>query len=500
MISGFRDAARAVHRPAHMSESLILALDIGVTAVRAALFDITTRRFASTATLQQIPLHTSPDGGAEIEAGALLAAARHCITGTLHLRHRDEALRGRSVKAVAVSCFWHGMVGCTEKGEAVTRIITPADSRSREASAVVRGRFDERKMHARTGCMLRNGFWLAKMTWLQRDEGRLFERARQWMSPGEWLQLRLTGEANCSLSMASGTGLLDLTAKKWDATLLKSAGLSPEKLRPLSDAPTPIGGQFAQEIPELRGLPWFPAIGDGAALTLGCGATHPGAAMIAIGDGASVRVLRDGAAAAPFGLSCHLVDERRHVAGAAIANSGNLRAWCMRELRISEGPELDAALAARTAPRHGLVALPFWNTDGAPAWCEDTPGVLLGLRQSTTAHDILQALTEATCHRLARIVDMLCEEGAAPKFILAAGQSRTPADVEHLAGILGRPLHRGDPEGTAERGAAVFALEKSGYPIPPQKLVNPVKPRKAAAKEYAAERERQRRIEELLAG
>ena len=48
------------------------------------------------------------------------------------------------------------------------------------------------------------------------------------------------------------------------------------------------------------------------------------------------------------------------------------------------------------------------------------------------------------------------------------------------------------------RGAAVFALEKLGYPVPVQKLVNPVKPRKAAAQEYAVQRERQRRIEEML--
>jgi gluconokinase len=42
-----------------------------------------------------------------------------------------------------------------------------------------------------------------------------------------------------------------------------------------------------------------------------------------------------------------------------VSNAGNLRAWCLRELKLTDGPELEAALAARTGPDHGLVVLPI---------------------------------------------------------------------------------------------------------------------------------------------
>src|SRR5437660_1494238 len=107
-----------------MAEPLILAFDIGTSSSRAALFDITAHRVAATATEHEYPLLTSPDGKAEIEPGALLGAVRNCITETLHRRRADGNLRGRPIAGIGVSCFWHSMVGCTEKGEAITRVIT----------------------------------------------------------------------------------------------------------------------------------------------------------------------------------------------------------------------------------------------------------------------------------------------------------------------------------------------------------------------------------------
>jgi gluconokinase len=137
-----------------MPEPLILALDVGTSHARAALFDITARRAASTATQHDYPLLTSPDGRAEIEPGALFGAVRGCINDTLHRMRADANLRGRPIAGIGMSCFWHSMVGCTEKGEAITRVISWADSGCRDSAAILRKRFEEQKIHARTGCML----------------------------------------------------------------------------------------------------------------------------------------------------------------------------------------------------------------------------------------------------------------------------------------------------------------------------------------------------------
>lgn len=483
-----------------MPTPLVLAIDIGTSSTRTALFDAEARRQPNTTAQQTYPLVTSADGMAELEPGALLGAVRACLAETLARRRLDPQLKSREIGGIAVSCFWHSFVGTNAKGEAIGRVFTWADSRCREDAARLRKDRDEQEVHARTGCMLRASFWPAKMAWLWRLHERFFNQVKQWMSPAEWLQLTLTGNANCALGMASGTGLFDQTTLQWCPRMLKLARLAPEKLRPLSDAPAPVGGQLAAQFPELKAVPWFPGIGDGAASNLGSGATHPGLAAINVGTSAALRVMREGAEArAPFGLFCYRVDAQRYLVGGAVSNAGNLRAWCLRELKLSEGPELEAALAAHAGPDHGLIVLPFWTAERAPTWNEDAVGVLHGLRQSTTALEMLQAITEATYHRIARIHELVvADEKTPPKLIVSGGIQKSASSMARLANVLGHNVYANDEAEASLRGAAVYALEKLGFPIPEVKLSNPVKPQLKYQRIYREEREKQRRLEELL--
>ena len=484
-----------------MSLPLVLAIDLGTSSTRTAFFDAEGRRLTHTTAQHTYPLITSADGMAELEPGALLGAVKMCIAESLHLRRGDPALARLSIAGIGVSCFWHSMIGCNAKGEAVTRVITWADSRCREDAAELRKKLDEKETHARTGCMLRASFWPAKMKWFRRAEERLHARVSQWMSPAEWLQLQLAGGANCAIGMATGTGLFNPTTLTWDPAMLKLVGLTEKQLRPLSDEPTIVTGPLAQEHPELKNVRWFPGIGDGAASNLGSGATKPGLAAINVGTSAAIRVMREGKEArAPFGLFCYRVDARRTLVGGAVSNAGNLRAWCMRELRLTDGPEIETALAARPEPTHGLVVLPFWTAERAPTWNEDATGAIHGIRQSTTALDMLQAITEATYHRIARISDLLCaDEKSAPKIIVSGGIQKSASALQRLANVLGQTLHPNDEPEASLRGAAVYALEKLGYPIPQSKLAHGVRPTARPTRLYAAEREKQQRMEAALA-
>jgi gluconokinase len=198
-------------------------------------------------------------------------------------------------------------------------------------------------------------------------------------------------------------------------------------------------------------------------------------------------------------LFCYRVDARRVLVGGAVSNAGNLRAWCLRELKLTEGPEIEAALAARPGPQHGLTVLPFWTAERAPLWNEDDLGAIHGLRQSTTALDILQAVTEASYHRIARIHELLAtQEKSPPKLIVSGGIQKSASSLLRLANVLGQSVYASDEPEASIRGAAVLALERLGFPLQDVKLVHPVKPQIKLAREYRAEREKQRALEAKL--
>jgi len=459
----------------------VLALDIGTSSVRAALFDARGKRVPGTLAQRQNTLKTAQDGTAELDPLELLREVKACM--------KEAASGWLHISGIGVSCFWHSMLGTDAKGNPLTPIYTWADSRCRTDAARLREELSEEDVHAETGCMLRSSFWPAKLRWIKRTDRSRFRKVRYWMSPGEWLQWRLAGSANCGHGMATGTGLFDPTTLDWSPRMLEACDFSADRMLPISAEPA-----------IWEGVPWFPAIGDGAASNLGSGATKPGIGAVNVGTSAALRVMKRGPVAkAPFGLFAYRVDTQRYLVGGAVSNAGNLHAWCLRELNLPEDPEaIEKALAQRPTPAHGLTVLPFWSAERAPSWDENAQGAIVGLRQDTTALDMLQAINEGFYLRLSKIADMIAGEEQ-PKWILGGGILKSRSAVRRLANAIGAPLWaNADPEASL-RGAAVFALERLGYSVAELKLGTPIRPTPAIARLYREERLRQSELEILMA-
>jgi gluconokinase len=480
----------------------ILALDIGTSSTRAAVYDATGTRFLETTAQFAYPLRTDPGGRAELDPRAIERAVEAAIKKALRAWRRKKH---GPIAAVGVSCFWHSLLGLDARGRPITPIYTWADSRCRHDAEKLRRRSGERAIHARTGCMARASFWPAKLLWLRRTQPRLFRRVVRWVSPAEWIQEQWCGRATSSLSMASGTGLLDGHTLRRDRRLLVRCGLGETKLNPLSDEPGRISAARARRHPELAEAIWYPALGDGAASNLGSGATRPGYAAINVGTSAALRVvvkdgLRRSGPLAPFGLFAYRVDARRRLVGGAVSNAGNLRAWALRELNLPRDPaRLESLLRVRSGPAEELTLLPFWMAERAPTWPEEMPSAVIGITQATSALDLLQALQEATYHRLAQIADEVAKAARRRlRCIVSGGIRHSPEALQRLANVLGRPVYVSDEPEASLRGAACFALERLGHATATLKFARVIRPDHTAARAYLRARQKQIRLEAAM--
>jgi gluconokinase len=474
-------------------EILVLALDIGSSSTRSALFDEKARLMNGTDARREYSVRYSKDGGAELSPARLLSSAHVCLRETLHA-HRSSRLRNVPIAAVGGSAFWHSLLGLDRNGRPLTPIFTWADSRSASDAARLREQFNERKTQAETGCMLRSSFWPAKLRWLRRTNRRLFARVWRWVSPADWIFAELFGTRTSSPSMASGTGLYDLRTGNWHTGLREECEIEVEKLAEISGKP--LSGISA---PGLRDAQVFTAIGDGAAGNLGCGADGAGRVAINLGTSGAVRIIESTPAnrgAIPAGLFRYVVDADRTVMGGAISNAGNLRRWCKRELRIAGAEE--KALNRRAAADDTLNVLPFWVTERALTWPENLRGTIAGLTQSTTAAEIFRATTSATLYRLAEILSSIeSSRGRAREIIVSGGATRSAALIALLADALGRDLSVSATESSL-RGAARFALEKLGYEPPPVPRAKIVRHDRRLAQKHRDRRARQAVLESML--
>jgi gluconokinase len=308
------------------------------------------------------------------------------------------------------------------------------------------------------------------------------------------------------MSMASATGLFDQHARTWDPEVLAAVPVEPERLGLLSDKPfTGLSKYTAMRWPALRTVPWYPAYGDGACSSVGCGCVTQSRWALMIGTSGALRVAwRTPDTRIPWGAWGYRVDADRVVLGGALSSGGNLFAWLRQTLRLDDTAALEAEVAALAPDSHGLTVLPFLAGERSPGWAATARGAVLGLTLATRPVDLVRAGLEAVALRFALLARILDEAMPAPEQIVATGGAllRSPAWIQIVADALGRPVVASAEPEASSRGAALLALERLGalpsVETAPAGLGAVYEPDSARHAVYQAALERQQRYYALL--
>jgi gluconokinase len=422
--------------------SHVLALDVGSSSVRAQRFD----------------RQGEPDGKLRNEAYVSVDAddVADAVGRVLHGHVPD-----------ATSCFAHSLVAVDANWNALTPILGWRDTRSRGAAEWLARTLDATTVHARTGAFLHPSFWPAKLAWLAEEEPEISRRAEWFVSFADYLR----GAPETSLSMASSSGLLDLTRHDWDEELLATLRIDRDRLPQIADVPL-----------------WV----DSACSNAGAGCLDRTRAALMVGTSGALRVVYESERPQPKpGLFVYLVDERRIVEGGALSDGGNLYAWLKRTLADASG-----TLADRDPRDHSLVFLPFLGGERSTGWNPEARGTIHGLTFQTTPLDLRQAAYEGVAFRFAAIADLLPD--LREVVATGAGLLHDRDWIQIMADALARPIAvSGVPEASL-RGAAVLALERLGHQAAEAPVAEVIEPRPERAEAYRAARDEQQRLYALL--
>jgi len=452
-----------------VAEGRVLAIDLGTSSVRALVFEQVGHARAGAlqpaspgGVLARRPsgLRVDDDGAAELDPDGMVEAVGACLD---ELAGGDE-LDG--VETVALSCAWHTVLAVDPRGRPLSAVLTWADTRAAALVGELARRADPARLHAETGAPLHVTFWTVKLPWLARQLGTTPAR---YLGIAEYLAASLLGDAGASISMASGTGLLDLATTGWNERALELAGVGPAALPALhepgwSGQLTPAA---ARRWPALAAARWHPAWGDGAASNVGAGCVSPAFANVNIGTSAAVRTVHDDPGAPlPGSLWRYRVDEERVITGAAYSGGGNLWKWAREVLALPDGDAADAALASVPPGAEGVTVLPYHAGARAPLHVPAGSGAVLGLSLATTAVEIVAASLESVCFGLADGLDDLEATLPGTPAVVASGGGVTASRwwQQTLANVLGRPLQVSDEPEASARGAALLALGATTEP------------------------------------
>jgi gluconokinase len=370
--------------------SLLLSIDVGTSGVRAALFDERGREVPGAQVRSRRSAAVSDF--AELDPDQLVEEVVKTVDELLTYHFHSAA----QIDFIAISAFWHSLIGIDAAGIHTTPVLTWADTRAAEFANQLRLDFDEPEIHARTGCRFHPSYWPAKLFWLRSEQPDTFRDIRYWLGFAEYLCLRLFGENSTSISMASATGIFNQRECDWDWDFVEQLGISPDTLPEIKTQPNArLVDAFALRWPALAEARLVNVVGDGAANNIGAGCSTKDKIALMVGTSGAMRVVFAGEPPdelAPA-LWSYRACRRRVVVGGALSDGGGLVQWMNESLNLAG--DLQQQIAALEPDSHGLTVLPFWSGERSTSWLAEARGGIFGV-------DRISLLPNRTCARRGR--------------------------------------------------------------------------------------------------
>lgn len=447
-------------------EVRILAVDIGTTNVKAAVFDEQGHMlsFAS----KEVPIYSPIPGSAIQRLEELNQAALLVIKTAL------KRCNFSSVDVLALSAQMHGLAAIDETGKEILPLITYLDTRAGGIMNVLVKETDPYLLYKETGCPPLFVYPLAKLIWLREKGPEVFRKARWFLSIKDYMMFRLIGEPYIDKSVASGSQLLNINTLRWSDISLELAGIDEELLPHLED-----GEEQFVELPikssRILGLkdpvPIVLGGSDGALHSLGVGSIKRGMLALNLGTsgairGISARPLTD--ASRDMRFFCYYIGYGLRLPGGAVNNAG----ICLRWFRDSLGqPEKMLSellsispydLLSREAERacaasDGLIVLPFFSGERFPVRDPFSRCVIFGLTLRHGRHHLIRGLMEGVIYTLRWIYEAMEENGLKGCIIrTGGGGSRSRLWRQIQADVFKMPVERTEVEEASLLGAAIM--------------------------------------------
>lgn len=442
-----------------------LGLDIGTSGCKAAVFKEDGSCLAKSYRAYSV-IHSNANW-AELDSSEVIEKCFVVI--------REAAQNsGSEVKALSISSQGEAFTPVDKDGNFLGNAMVSSDSRAEELVKQWKTKFGETKLYKITGHTPSAMFTLFKLAWLKKNRSDVWKNADAFYCFEDLVHFKLGIPPAMGWPLAGRTMLFDITSHQWSDEILEELELDKDQLA----TPLPSGsfvGIIPRKIANDLGLPSGVKVVTGGhdqtICALGCGALATGTAMYATGTVECIcpvigkKVLTE--KLRHSNLCCYDYSiPGKYTTVAYSLTGGNILQWFKDEFgqaEISQAAKehknpYDLLLEKMPEEPSTLLALPYFTPSGTPFFDADTKGTILGLRLSTSRHEIMKALLESVAFEMKLNLNLLDESGIKIDRLIASGGGATNLKWLQLkADILNRTIVQTDVVETGCFGAAMLA-------------------------------------------
>ena len=432
----------------------IVAVDLGTTGVKAALFDERGSLVAEASREQQLCFPQA--GFVEQDPSAWYEVPCAMIAEVLQKSGADAA----AVRAVGFSSQGISIVPVDSQLRPLCNGISWLDMRAEAELAEILKRWPEKWIFEKTGKHADAAYTLPKLLWLQRHQPSLFDRARWFLMPMDYCISRMTGSAVTDPSMASGTMLADLRGN-WIREMTDALEIPVKKLPKVMACGSCAGG-LNRETAVRTGLPEGIPIVVGAQdqKAAACGARiTPNWPTLSLGTAGALEFLTE--------CSGEVLPAFPHVGGdgimleACINTAGAAIRWA-RDSLFPTGSygHMNEAAARAELGSSGVVFRPYLSGAGTMHLRPGLTGSFEGLTLRCTRDDLVRAVYEGLACEIRWCLEEAGRTGLHAEGLKAfGGGTKSGILMDIIADICNLPVVVSGQAEMALLGAARLAAE-----------------------------------------
>lgn len=434
-----------------MSESYLLAHDLGTTGNKATLYDIR-GRLKKSYKYEYQTLHPRPSWSEQDPVTWWEA-----VKGSTQYLLEESGVVADEILAVSFSGQMMGCLPVKQDGVPLRNAIIWADQRATKQTRYVEDVVGMDMVYKVTGHRPSPTYPAEKILWLKENEQKTYDDAQKIVQAKDFIIHKLTDQWVTEPTDASFTHLYDLREKAWSEKILDTLSIPSSKLPELRSSTDVVGevtNEAASELGLKEGTPVVAGGGDGACATVGAGAIRKNDAYNYLGASSWLAYVSDEVLNDPkkrtFSL-VHLDNSLYQVTG-TMQSAGASLDWikeelCQREIGVANSMNkephtiLEQEISKSEPGARGLLFLPYLMGERSPHWDPDAKGVFLGLTTSHKKRDMLRAVLEGVGFNLRIIMEAIEEQGSKmPELKAIGGGMESEIWRQILSDIYQKPI------------------------------------------------------------
>lgn len=372
---------------------------------------------------------------------------------------------------ISFSAAMHSILAVNEKCEPLTDCIIWADNRAGDIAKTLLQISEGRAFYETTGVPVHAMSPLCKLLWLKEHAQNIFTSAFKFIGIKEYIFYHFTKGYFIDTSLASATGLLNLSTLLWDEKILGYIGIDKNRLSTIVEPSSiyyiseqNLSGE-ALKLKYLQNLPLIIGASDGGLANLGSGAVSEDTIAVSIGTSCAIRIITPGIYIdAHMRTFCYHLKERLYVTGGAGNNGAIVLQW-LREtvLKTSDSFESLFSEAEKIAPGcDGLLCIPYILGERSPVWNADVRGMFFGMDiQHQQAH-FVRAAMEGIIYNLYAIGQVLLQRNEIIAIRATGGFTHSRLWLQILSDVFNTRVEIPGTAESAALGAIAMGMEALG--------------------------------------